>query len=184
LLKGVVLDDGTPVVDPKTGRIDERAYDKYLGRDDNYKGSGDTLTTMNAVGAGLVSIWVYFFFLLILGFGYSFFWSASTIVYFLMRKRVDDAEMDEVYLEEDEDAYSGPLTSPAPAPAPPPPPVSPTASRPLTMVEPPVPRPAPPPEPPPPAPPPVQAAPPPPEPEPSPPPADNQEPPPAPPANP
>ena len=43
-----------------------------------------------------------FQFLLVVGFGYSYFWSASTIVYILMRRYVDDTEMDEVYLEDDE----------------------------------------------------------------------------------
>ena len=88
---------------------------------------------MNAVGAGMVSFWLGLFFLLILGFGYSYFWSASAIIYLLMRKKVDDQEMDEVYLEEEADNYGGPLTAPA-APAPTATaPARPTA--PLTMVE-------------------------------------------------
>jgi hypothetical protein len=116
MLKGVVLNDGSQVVNPNTGKIDKEVYDKYMGRTD-YQGR-DTLSWWNRVGAFLVAIWVYVLFLLILGFGYSYFWSASVIVYLLMRKKVDDAEMDEVYLEEDDaDAYTGPLaTTPPPAP--------------------------------------------------------------------
>ena len=55
-------------------------------------------------------------FLLVLGFGYSYFWSASTIIYLLMRRHVDAAEMDEVYLEEDdqEGPYGGHFTPPIP----------------------------------------------------------------------
>jgi hypothetical protein len=74
-------------------------------------------------------------FLLMLGFGYSYFWSASTIIYLLMRRHVDAAEMDEVYLEEDEQEgpYGGHFVPPAPqAPS--------TAVKPpspMSMVEPP-----------------------------------------------
>ncbi len=51
-----------------------------------------------------------------LGFGYSYFWSASTIIYLLMRRHVDAAELDEVYLEEDDQdgPYGGHFTPPAP----------------------------------------------------------------------
>ncbi len=148
--------DGTPVVNPGTGRVDPIAYERYLGATDaEGKRSKDALTWFNKVGAVLVGIWVYFFFLLILGFGYSFFWSGSTIVYFLMRKRVDDAEMDEVYLEEDDaDSYQGSLTSPPAAPpAPPAAPMTgpavrveaPTLRQPTPPVAPPLPTSAPPP---------------------------------------
>ena len=136
LLRDVVLDDGTPVVDRETGHIIPQNYEKYLGRDDKYneRKSNDTLTTMNAAGARMVAFWLGLFFLLILGFGYSYFWSASAIIYLLMRKKVDDNEMDEVYLEEEGDSYAGPLTAPAPAPAPAgAAPVRP--GQPLTMVE-------------------------------------------------
>ncbi len=73
------------------------------------------LSSMNSFGAFLVSLWIYPFFLLVLGFGYSFFWSSSTIIYFLMRRYVDDTEMDEVH-QDDED-LDDPFLKPAPAPA-------------------------------------------------------------------
>jgi hypothetical protein len=71
----------------------------------------------NYVGAGLVGLWLYLFFLLIIGFGYSYFWSASSIIYLLMRRKVDDTEMDEVYLEEEDadESYSTPETAATPA---------------------------------------------------------------------
>jgi hypothetical protein len=92
----------------------------------------------NNIGLFLVTIWLYLVFLLVVGFGYSYFWSASTIIYFLMRRKVDDTEMDEVYLEEEdtEEPYSAP-TTPASTPA--------TTGAPLQMVEPPALRPTPPP---------------------------------------
>lgn len=63
----------------------------------------------NSWGAGIVCFWLTLIFLLMLGFAYSFFWSAATMIYFLMRKRVDEAELDEVFVEEEE-----PVTPPAP----------------------------------------------------------------------
>jgi hypothetical protein len=132
LLDGVEV-DGQRIV--QNGAINEKAYDKYVGRDKNYQGKSDQLSTWNRIGAFLVMIWVGLLFLLVLGFGYSFFWSSATIIYLLMRKNVDTAELDEVYLEEDdqEGAYAGPLTAPAPAtPTPAAPPVKTTQ---LQMVE-------------------------------------------------
>jgi hypothetical protein len=135
LLQGVTVntDDGKviPLVDH--GIINEPALEKYRG----------SFAWYNSVGASLVSaVWMNLIFLLVIGFGYSYFWSASTIIYLLMRKKVDDAEMDEVYLEEDEQeaSYTPPTppagTSPAPSTGPS-----------LTMVEPPSLRPSTPPPP-------------------------------------
>jgi hypothetical protein len=120
--------NGQKVVD--NGEINQKAYSDYVGRSD-YKGD-DTLGGVNKVGAFMVSIWLGLVFLLMLGFGYSYFWSASTIIYLLMRRHVDAAEMDEVYLEEDEQegAYGGHFTPPVPP--------SPSAVKPpssVTMVE-------------------------------------------------
>src|SRR5947209_5606033 len=80
----------------------------------------------NHLGAYMVSAWIYLLFLMIVGFGYSYFWSASTIIYLLMRRKVDDTEMDEVHLEEEDFDEPAPrpaspgaaaATAPAPAPA-------------------------------------------------------------------
>lgn len=86
----------------------------------------------NDAGSSLVAFWIYLLFLMIIGFGYSFFWTASAIIYLLMRRKVDDTEMDEVHLEEDEveTPYTPPATAPAPAAA-----GKPTVS--LNVVEPP-----------------------------------------------
>jgi hypothetical protein len=129
LLKGAVV-DGEKVVDAD-GQINPDAYNKWVGNVPAYNGP-DRLAWYNLVGAGLVAFWLGLVFLLILGFSYSYFWSASTIVYMLLRRSVDAAEMDEVYLDEDEGdgAFGGPLTPPA---------VAPTAVKPgaqsLTLVE-------------------------------------------------
>jgi hypothetical protein len=75
------------------------------------------LTGVNKFGAFLVAVWIYPFFLLVLGFGYSYFWSSSTIIYFLMRRCVDDTEMDEVHQEDEDldDPFLKTTTAPAPA---------------------------------------------------------------------
>jgi hypothetical protein len=78
----------------------------------------ESLHWYNKIGAFLVSLWVGLILLLVIGFGYSYFWSASTIIYLLMRRNVDDTELDEVHLEEDEaeEPYAPPSTAPAGAP--------------------------------------------------------------------
>lgn len=98
--------DGELVV--KEGRIDDKpggAYERYVGK----------MKWWNKAGAVLVSVWLYGFFLMILGFGYSFFWTASTIIYLLMRRKVDDTDMDEIYLEEDDEEPYSPPGAPQPA---------------------------------------------------------------------
>jgi hypothetical protein len=149
---------GQKIVDH--GEINRAVWEDYVGRTD-YQGD-DKLSGVNKVGAFLVAIWLGIFFLLMLGFGYSYFWSASTIIYLLMRRHVDAAEMDEVYLEEDEQEgpYSGHFTPPAPPASAVKPPSS------VTMVEAPTlrtpsPAPSPPPAPTPPPPAPVASTPPP-----------------------
>jgi hypothetical protein len=83
------------------------------------------LAWYNRISAFFVSLWVTLVFLLVIGFGYSYFFSAGTMIYLLLRRKVDETEIDEVYLEEDEP--DEPLLPP-PAAAPP-------AGEPLQMVE-------------------------------------------------
>src|SRR5262249_13646975 len=65
---------------------------------DALKAYKESFSWWNTVGAVLVSIvWVGLIFMLVLGFAYSYFWSAGSIIYLLMRRKVDDAELDEVY---------------------------------------------------------------------------------------
>lgn len=60
----------------------------------------------NYWGADLVGLWLTIVFLMMIGFSYSFFWTASTVIYFLLRKVNDEAELDEVYEEEQEEPFS------------------------------------------------------------------------------
>jgi hypothetical protein len=68
-----------------------------------YTPSYDNLKWSEAVGAGLVAWWVYLVIGLIGAFAISFYFSANTIIYYLMRREVDATELDDVYVEETED---------------------------------------------------------------------------------
>lgn len=63
-------------------------------------GSED-LSTLGFAGAWLIRFWVGCVKLLAVGFLFSYFWTASTAIYFLLRRDVDATEMDEVYLDSD-----------------------------------------------------------------------------------
>jgi hypothetical protein len=67
----------------------------------------------NNLSAFLVGLWVTLVLLFVVGFGYSYFFSASTMIYLLMRHRVDDTEIDEVYTDDDfpDDALLPPVTT-------------------------------------------------------------------------
>jgi hypothetical protein len=109
-------------------KVDEIAPDGHETKRYEFKKNYE-LSNMNHVGAFLVACWIYPLFLLVLGFGYSYFWSSSTIIYFLMRHHVDDTEMDEVHQEDDD--LEDPFTK-ATTPPPPPAPAAP-ASKPSTL---------------------------------------------------
>jgi hypothetical protein len=81
----------------------------------------NSLGFFNRLGAGLVAIWIGLLFLLVVGFGYSYFWTVSTIIYFLMRHYVDDTDLDEVHMEDEglEDPFLKPPPSAPEAAAPP-----------------------------------------------------------------
>ena len=55
------------------------------------------------VGSGVMVFWCGCVKMLAVGFLYSYFWTASTCIYFLLRRDADGTEMDEVFLEEEED---------------------------------------------------------------------------------
>jgi hypothetical protein len=60
------------------------------------------LSGAGKLGAEIIWFWVLSVKLVALGFLYSYFWSASTAIYYLLRRDVDATEMDEVYLEDDQ----------------------------------------------------------------------------------
>jgi hypothetical protein len=72
----------------------------------------------NKAGAGIVAFWMALVFLMMIGFSYSYFWTASTMIYLLMRKKVDEVELDEVYIEETPPPAPPPVTVVNPPPPP------------------------------------------------------------------
>ncbi|MCC6422033.1 MAG: hypothetical protein IT447_01010 [Phycisphaerales bacterium] len=59
-----------------------------------------------SVGSWFVALWVYLTIALIGAFAISFYFSANTIIYYLMRREVDATELDDVYVEQLEDDFS------------------------------------------------------------------------------
>jgi len=69
-------------------------------------------------GSRLVALWVYVLVGLVIAFAISFFFSGYSMIYLLLRKRVDATEMDEVFVEEFEtaDAAAVPESEPTDKP--------------------------------------------------------------------
>jgi hypothetical protein len=66
--------------------------------------------TGGVIGARLLAGWFYLIVALLGAFAVSFYFSASTLVYMLMRRDIDTTELDEVYLEDsDDDTLPDPL---------------------------------------------------------------------------
>lgn len=81
-----------------------------------------TMLSMNlgeSIGSWFVALWVYLTIALIGAFAISFYFSANTIIYYLMRREVDATELDDVYLEQLEDDFSesAPVTTAPTTPA-------------------------------------------------------------------
>jgi hypothetical protein len=64
-----------------------------------------TLSGAQATGAFLVALWVYITICMLGAFTISFYFSANTIIYYLMRREVDATELDDVYLEQSEEEF-------------------------------------------------------------------------------
>lgn len=56
-----------------------------------------------SAGHSIIRFWVGCVKLLAIGYIFSYFWSASTAIYLLLRKDIDNTEMDEVFLENEEE---------------------------------------------------------------------------------
>ena len=144
----VGLDRDGKETDPAKGI--RQVYEYRPVNPEAYAANKNEFWWYNSWGAGIVCFWLTLAFLMMLGFSYSFFWSAATMIYFLMRKKVDEAELDEVFEDDEPEMPLAPpkimhgtggtaaatgansptslpvLTSPpAPVPAPPPPPSAP-----------------------------------------------------------
>jgi hypothetical protein len=74
----------------------------------------ESLNAYGDVTAFFLSVWVYLAIAMLGAFAISFYFSASTIIYYLVRRDADATEMDDVYLEQPEEEL---VEAPAPAPA-------------------------------------------------------------------
>jgi hypothetical protein len=63
----------------------------------------DSLSFAQRIGADLIYLWVMFLVSFLGAFAISLYFSANTIIYYLMRQEVDSTELDDVYLEHSED---------------------------------------------------------------------------------
>lgn len=64
-------------------------------------GNGEPPSGLGAPGAVLIRFWAGCVKLLAVGYLFSYFWTASVAIYFLLRRDVDATELDEVYLDAD-----------------------------------------------------------------------------------
>ncbi|MGH7136113.1 MAG: hypothetical protein ACREHD_10255, partial [Pirellulales bacterium] len=77
-------------------------------RMDQIFGGGESLGTTGRWGANLIYFWNGCVRLLALGFVYSYFWTASTAIYFLLRRDDDGTDLDDVYVEPADQTYGLP----------------------------------------------------------------------------
>jgi hypothetical protein len=59
-------------------------------------------------GASALLFWRDFLWLIVIGFGHSFFWTAASGIYFLLRRDTDATPLEDVHLDEGEDPYGLP----------------------------------------------------------------------------
>ena len=59
-------------------------------------------------GVTVLTCWIRLVRFVVLGFAFSFFWTSTSAVYLLLRHDVDATELDEIYLEEEDDTTALP----------------------------------------------------------------------------
>ncbi|MFP4052980.1 MAG: hypothetical protein ACLFV7_03850, partial [Phycisphaerae bacterium] len=73
------------------------------------------MSGMESVGAVLIGVWVFLLAGVVAAYLLSYFASATTTIYFLLRRQVDATDLDDVYVEEaDEDDFAAPQAAPEP----------------------------------------------------------------------
>lgn len=70
-----------------------------------YQVNWEGLSGYGGLTAWLVAMWSYLVIAMLGAFAISFYFSANTIIYYLMRREVDATEMDDVYLEQPEEEF-------------------------------------------------------------------------------
>lgn len=82
-----------------------------------YRISFHSLAWSERIAAFFIALWVYVALAFLGAFVVSFYYSASSIIYYLMRREVDATELDDVYIEEDDEEFAEPATPPTAPPA-------------------------------------------------------------------
>ncbi len=67
------------------------------------------LTFAQEIGARLIWLWVHLIIAMLGAFVVCFYFSANTIIYYLLRREVDATDMDDVYLEQIDDEFADPM---------------------------------------------------------------------------
>jgi hypothetical protein len=74
-----------------------------------YTPAYSSLKFSDRLAAGIISFWIYLLIALLASFVISFYFSASTIIYTLMRAEVDATDLGDVYVDETEEDFGDPL---------------------------------------------------------------------------
>ncbi len=99
LLEGAQI-GGNPIV--ANGSVNPQLLEQYR----------QSLTANQRTGAFLASGWLYLAVLPMIGLGYSFFWCFLTGIYLVLRKKTDDVEIQDIYLDEEDDPAFAPVVVP------------------------------------------------------------------------
>ena len=100
LLEGATV-QGNPVVE--AGTVNPARLKEFK----------ETLSSNQLASAFFASGWLYLAVLPLIGLGYSLFWSFMTGIYLVLRKAADDVEVDDVFLDEEDDPAFAPVQPPA-----------------------------------------------------------------------
>ena len=122
--------DGTPIIDamwPRPGNFMDLEFETRYA----------ALGPVQSIGAALMACWVYFAISMLGAYVISLYSSSSTLIYFLLRRDVDATDLDEVYLEpNDEELTEAAVTTEATLSPETPPPAEP-AGQPIDIPAPP-----------------------------------------------
>ena len=82
-------------------------FDLSSATDERIANEGD-FGALGRTGVRVISFWVGCVGLLALGFVYSYFWTASTAIYLLLRRQTDATEMDEIFTDDEGEPHALP----------------------------------------------------------------------------
>lgn len=96
--------------------VDRPELKSYAAADVHAAYKSENLAWYNYISATLVGLWTTLILLFVVGYGYSYFFTASTMIYLIMRHTVDDTDIDEVYADDDmpDEAFLPPTPPAAP----------------------------------------------------------------------